>query len=151
MEPPDRGAYPCALMIAPSLARGRLAGFLTATLLAACGAAPEPAGHVHRVTTTVTVTDDGLLPAATVTIPVFSTVVWRNRGTHPLAVKVEATACPSCDTVFGFVTGEDGARSVSLEPGAVATLCFHGQGSFPFVARVGDHEHRGVIEVGGMP
>lgn len=130
----------------------RLLAAACAALLAACGSAPEPEPtHTHRITTTVTVTDEALLPAAAVTIPAFSTVVWRNRTAQDLSIELEAAACPSCETVYGFVAGPNGARAATIGAGAVATLCFHSPGSFPFVARFGSREHRGTVEVGGAP
>lgn len=151
MEPPDPGSYPCTRMVVPPPARRPIAALLTTALLASCGAAPEPIGHVHRFTTMVTVTDQALLPAASVSIPAFSTVVFRNRSAHTMSIEIESAACPSCDTVLGFAAGANGARSTDIAPGAVATLCFHAPGTFPFLAHVGGTEHRGKIEVGGAP
>ena len=118
------------------------------SLAASCSGTPAPAVHEHTITTCVTVTDDALLPAPAVTIPAMSTVVWRNRSANELSIELDSASCPNCDTVFGFVPGEGGARSAKLAPGAVATLCFHALGTFPFVARTGGKEHRGSIEVG---
>lgn len=129
----------------------RAFGLLGLAVAAACGAGPEPKGHVHRFSTTVTVTDDALLPHATVTIPAFSTVVWRNRSAHEMSIELDAATCPSCDTVYGFTAGPSGARAATIAPGAIATLCFHAPGTFPFVARTNGKDLRGAIEVGSAP
>jgi hypothetical protein len=119
--------------------------------LACCTTRPEPAvgagDHVHRITTTVTVTDTAVLPTADVDIPVFSTVVWRNRGTGPMHVAIEAAACGRCETVLGFEPSATGARSLAIAPGSVATICFHERGNFPFVVS-GAGDRRGTIRVG---
>jgi hypothetical protein len=126
--------------------------FVWSALLAACTTRPEPAtgtaDHVHRVTTTITLTDTAVLPSPTVDIPNLSTVVWRNRGTAPVQVEIAATTCGGCETVLGFAPAANGARSVAIAPGCVASICFHVQGSFPFVARSGDRDQRGTIRVG---
>jgi hypothetical protein len=129
--------------------RTSLCSLLLAVPPLGCAAA-EPAPHVvHRHTTAVTVTDYGLLPEPVVLIPPFATVVWRNRGSAPLVLQVEGSACPGCDTVLGFSAASAGARSAAVAPGEVATLCFHDPGAFAFVARLGAIEHHGVIRVGG--
>lgn len=151
MERARSAAYPCGLMAAHFPSACLALGILGLTLAAACGTGPEPKGHVHRFSSTVTVTDDALLPHATVVIPAFSTVVWRNRATKEMAIELEAAACPSCDTVYGFTAGSNGARSATIAPGAIATLCFHAPGTFPFVARTNGKELRGAIEVGSAP
>jgi hypothetical protein len=109
--------------------------------------APGTSDHVHRITTTVTVTDAAVLPTADVDIPVFSTVVWRNRGSSPMHVDIAAAACGRCETVLGFEPTAAGARSLPIAPGSVATICFHERGDFPFVVS-GAREHRGTIRVG---
>lgn len=122
-----------------------------AIALAACTSAPATpvdAPHTHQHTTMVTVTDQALLPSPTVKIPILSTVVWRNRSQAPLRVEVETASCGGCDTVMGFTPGTKGARTAEVAPGAIATLCFHQLGSFPFVAHTGANELRGCIEVG---
>lgn len=146
MDPVPPGSYSCAFMLRPSARR--LVPFAALAWLAACAGSPPPANHSHTITTTVTVTNDALLPGASVAIPAMSTVVWRNRSTNDLEIRLDTVACPQCDTVFGFVPNETSAHSTTIRPGAVATLCFHSPGSFPFVARLGDKEHRGTIEVG---
>jgi hypothetical protein len=128
--------------------------FLVAmALIASCATAPDQplADHVHRITTTVTVTDSAILPAPTVAIPAFSSVVWRNRGSQPLEVSIAATVCGQCETVLGFQNAERGVHSVAIAPGSVASLCFHKAGKFPFVAKVGATEQHGEIVVGGGP
>lgn len=117
-------------------------------LLAACASETPIQDHAHRITTTVTITDSELLPTPTVPIPAFSTVVWRNRSTQPAQIAVTAATCGSCETVMGFAPSEAGARSVAVAPGAVATLCFHQQGHFAFVAKTGASELQGTIVVG---
>ncbi len=74
--------------------------------------------------------------------------MWRNGGGGPLQVDIDAAACGECETVLGFHPGEHGARSVAIAPGSVATICFHDQGVFPFVARLGGNGLRGTIRVG---
>lgn len=125
--------------------------FLATLAFASCATAPEQpqADHSHRITTTVTVTDAALLPAATVAIPAFSSVVWRNRGSQPLEVAIDGTSCGTCETILGFAPAEHGVRSVAIAPGAVASICFHEVGKFPFVTRLGGAERRGEIVVGG--
>lgn len=126
--------------------------FLVAlALVASCAANPGSVDgdHTHRVTTTVTVTDQAILPTANVEIPAFSSVVWRNRGSAPLEVAIEATSCGTCETVLGFAPAAHGVRSVAIAPGSVATICFHEVGRFPFVTRIGSDERRGEIVVGG--
>lgn len=147
MEPVPPGSYSCTPMPGPTLRRLLpLATF--GWFAAACADTPPPANHSHTITTTVTVTNDGLLPGAAVTIPAMSTVVWRNRSTSDLVIELETVACPQCDTVFGFTPNADHAHSTTIHPGAIATLCFHSPGSFPFVARLGGTQHRGTVEVG---
>lgn len=125
--------------------------FLVAlALVASCAAtADHSADHTHRITTTVTVTDAAILPTAEVEIPVFSSVVWRNRGSAPLEVAIEATSCGTCETVLGFAPADHGVRSVAIAPGSVATICFHELGRFAFVTKIGGNERRGEIVVGG--
>lgn len=118
-------------------------------LLAACASPAPIQDHTHRITTTVTITDAALLPAATVPIPVFSTVVWRNRSSAPAEIAVTAATCGTCETVMGFAPGDGGARSVAVAPGAVATLCFHQPGSYPFTASTGGQQLQGTIVVRG--
>lgn len=122
------------------------------TMLAACSAPPEQTptvgAHDHRVATLVTFTPNGLSPGPEVHIPPMSTVVWRNQLDEPLDIDVVAASCPSCETVYGFVAGHEGAGCRSVGPGAVASLCFHQQGRFPFVGRAGHRELRGTIVVG---
>jgi hypothetical protein len=109
----------------------------------------SPMDHGHRFTTTVTVTDTELRPAPSIDIPAFSTVVWRNRSSQPLQVEVDAVTCGSCETVLGFQPSDAGARSLTIAPGSVATLCFHAAGRFHYVAHVGSNDLDGSIEVGG--
>ena len=127
--------------------------FLAVLAIVASCASPEPprADHVHRFTTTVTVTDGAILPAADFTIPAFSSVVWRNRGSAPLEVTIQAASCGTCETVLGFQPQPQGVRSVAIQPGAVASICFHTVGKFPFAAKVGDREQRGAITVAEAP
>ena len=122
--------------------------FTPLLLLAACASEPPIQDHTHRITTTVTITDTQLLPMPTVPIPVFSTVVWRNRSSQPVQIAVLAATCGKCETVMGFAPAEDGARSVAVAPGAVATLCFHQQGNFVFAAKSDANELQGTIVVG---
>ncbi len=126
----------------------RIASSLPFLLLAACASEAPIQDHTHRITTTVSITDTALMPGAVVPIPVFSTVVWRNRSTRPAEIAVTAATCGSCETVMGFTPADDGARSVAIEPGAVATLCFHQEGHFNFVAKTGAKELQGTIVVG---
>ena len=133
----------------PRSRRCRLASF-GLILAAGCASAPDettPRAHVHRVTTTVSVTDDALLPRADVHIPNASTIVWRNRGTAPLHVDIDIVTCGGCETVMGFHGDPTGAHSTEVAPGAIATICFHKLGTFAYRARIGDHEHRGTITV----
>ena len=124
-------------------------------LLGGCASVPmestPPPPHVHRITTTVSVTDDALLPHADVRIPNASTIVWRNRGSAPLHVDIDIVTCGGCETVMGFHGDPTGAHSTDVAPGAIATICFHQLGTFPFRARIGDHEHRGTITVAEAP
>lgn len=144
--------FPLALRAeAPRLASLPLGLFL----FGACASAPTesapPPPHVHRITTTVSVTDDALLPDADVRIPNASTVVWRNRGSAPLHVDIDIVTCGGCETVMGFHGDPTGAHSTDVAPGAIATICFHQLGTFAFRARIGDHEHRGTITVAEAP
>lgn len=144
--------FPLALRAAAR----RLAGLpLALFLLGGCASAPTesaaPAPHVHRITTTVSVTDDALLPRADVRIPNASTIVWRNRGNTPLHVDIDIVTCGGCETVMGFHGDPTGAHSTDIAPGAIATICFHQLGTFPFRARIGGHEHRGTITVTEAP
>jgi hypothetical protein len=124
---------------------------LLAAAVAACAAAPPPVAiaHQHRVATTVTVTDDAILPAARVVIPRMSSLVWRNAGSAPLEVSIAAATCGGCDTVFGFRPVAEGSRCTAIAPGAVAAICFHEDGTFPFTARSGGRERTGEVVVGG--
>lgn len=132
-----------------------LLGLLIGLLLGGCASTPTapaaPAPHVHRITTTVSVTDDALLPHADVRIPNASTIVWRNRGSAPLHVDIDIVTCGGCETVMGFHGDPTGAHSTDVAPGAIATICFHQLGTFAFRARIGDHEHRGTITVAEAP
>ncbi|MBL8756237.1 MAG: hypothetical protein JNK15_23280 [Planctomycetes bacterium] len=101
------------------------------------------------MTTTVTVTEAGVMPLADVRIPAFSTVVWRNAASVPLRIAIDAAACPDCETVLGFAGSAAGAHAAAVAPGQVATLCFHDAGTFPFVLQLGGREHRGTIVVEG--
>lgn len=103
--------------------------------------------HVHRITTTVSISDAAVLPHVDEIIPVLSTVVWRNQGQAPLRIDVQAVSCGKCETVLGFRTAAHGAQSVAIAPGAVATLCFHELGVFPYTAQIGGVTHRGTISV----
>jgi hypothetical protein len=122
-------------------------------LLAACATPPvaSSAPHQHLHTTTVTIDERGLMPASEVHVPVFSTVVWRNRRSEPATIDVAATACPECETVLGFTAAPDGAHSSAIAPDGLATLCFHTAGTFAFVVKVGASEQRGTIVVEGTP
>jgi hypothetical protein len=127
---------------------------LSVLAVAAIGAGcatPAHEPHEHTITTTITVTDDAVLPQAVVPIPVVSSLVWRNRGTAPLEVSIRMTTCGGCETVMGFRAVADGARAMEIAPGAIATICFHERGAFPFVARIGGAEYRGEIRVGDAP
>lgn len=126
---------------------------LALLLFSASCSSPPPAvaDHRHRTTTTLTITAAAVLPMATVTIPAWSSVVWRNRGDQPLEVSIRAAACPACETVMGFAAAADGARSIAIAPGAVASICFHDVGTFPFVATLGGVTHRGEIRVAEAP
>lgn len=128
-----------------------LAGALA--LAAACSSgAPVAAGlHQHATAVTVIVTEGGLLPAATVRIPEFATVVWRNDTKAPMQVDVEAASCGWCETVFGFTDVAGSARAVAVPAGGVATLCFHAPGTHAFLVDLGSVRLRGVVEVGGAP
>ena len=126
----------------------RIAPSLPFLLLAACASEAPIQDHSHRITTTVTITDRALLPAATVPIPLCSTVVWRDRSTQPAHIAVTAATCGSCETVMGFTPSDDGARSIAVAPGSVATLCFHQKGSFVFKAKTDATELQGTIVVG---
>ncbi|MEO6593966.1 MAG: hypothetical protein ABIP94_04360 [Planctomycetota bacterium] len=121
----------------------------TALTVPACQNSSPPAVHTHRFTATVTVTDTALLPEAAVEIPVFATVVWRNRGSAPAVIDVDTPSCPDCDTVLGFTPTDHGTHTAKVDPGDVVTLCFHTAGVVPFVARIGSAEHRGTVLVGG--
>ena len=122
---------------------------LSLAIAAACSAPPGIDGHRHRHTVTLTIADQAMFPAAEVTIPAFATVVWRNGGTLPIVVEVEAAACNACETVLGFAPTDQGVRSVSIPPQGVATLCFHEAGRFAFLARGNGADQHGIIVVGG--
>ena len=117
--------------------------------LAACAAAPTGDPHRHRHTVTLTISDAAVLPAPTVAVPTFATVVWRNSGTSPIEIEVAAATCNECDTVLGFVATDHGVRSVSIPPQGVATHCFHHAGEFAFTTRGNGTEQHGTIQVGG--
>jgi hypothetical protein len=54
--------------------------------------------------------------------------------------------------VLGFAPGPNGARSLPIAPGGIATLCFHDAGTFPFTARLGGVTvHTGSITVQEEP
>lgn len=120
-------------------------------LAVACSSAPAADGHRHRHTVTLTVGEQALLPSAEVAIPAFATVVWRNGGTAPIVVEVDAAACNACETVLGFAATEQGVRSVRIPPQGVATLCFHDAGRFSFRALGNGGDQHGTIVVGGAP
>lgn len=103
------------------------------------------------MTTTVSVGNRGVAPHADVHIPVLSTLVWRNLGDAPLTVEIELTTCGKCETVLGFSPGPNGAKSLPIAPGAVATICFHQVGTFPYTVRLGESEHRGSVTVQEEP
>lgn len=97
----------------------------------------------------VTVTDVAVLPSPHLAIPMLSSVLWRNRGSQPLEVTIHAKTCGGCETVLGFAPAGDSACAHAIAPGSFASICFHEAGTFPFVAKIGDHEQRGEIVVGG--
>lgn len=133
---------------------GRAGLFLALASWSACAGAPpplEPPTHQHRVTTTVSIGSSGVAPRAQVQIPVLSTIVWRNLGAEPLTVEIQLATCGRCETVLGFAPGPNGARSLPIAPGGIATLCFHDAGTFPFTARLGDTVHTGSITVQEEP
>ena len=111
---------------------------------------PQPTGlsHRHRITTTLTVTADSVLPASEIRIPVMSTLVWRNRTDLPLQIDIASAACNQCDTVLGFTKVGTGARAIALAPGGIATLCFHDAGVFAYTTQSGDRVLEGTIAVG---
>lgn len=133
---------------------GRAGLFLALAFWSACAEAPPPLDppiHQHRVTTTVSIGDGGVAPRADVRIPVLSTIVWRNLGAAPATIEIELATCGRCETVLGFAPGPNGARSLPIAPGGIATLCFHDTGTFPFTARLGDTVHTGSITVQEEP
>ncbi|MFO1032121.1 MAG: hypothetical protein U1F60_13670 [Planctomycetota bacterium] len=133
---------------------GRAGLFFSLASWSGCASAPpplEPPTHQHRVTTTVSIGDHGVAPRAEVQIPVLSTIVWRNLGAAPATVEIELTTCGRCETVLGFAPGPNGARSLPIAPGGIATICFHETGTFPFTARLGDTVHTGSITVQEEP
>lgn len=133
---------------------GRAGLLLSLASWSACVDAPptlEPPTHQHRVTTTVSIGDQGVAPRAEVRIPVLSTIVWRNLGAAPALVEIELATCGRCETVLGFAPGPNGARSLPIAPGGIATICFHDAGTFPFTARLGDTVHTGSITVQEEP
>lgn len=123
---------------------------LAAFTFAACAGRPA-APHVHVHATVVTVSDAGLQPAATVSIPTYATVVWRNGGNAPLQVDIDAAICGDCETVVGFRPRPPGSQAPAIPAGGVATMCFHDAGTFAFTATLADRTHRGTITVGGAP
>ncbi|MBP8302267.1 MAG: hypothetical protein KA020_18020 [Planctomycetes bacterium] len=133
-------------MFSPGILR-----LVSLVLLAGCAATPPIHPHRHRSTATVTLTNTAVLPTPHVSIPAFATIVWRNGGTTPIQIEVQKAVCNECDTVLGFLPDPLGARSVVLAPQGVATLCFHDEGEFAFVARGAGTEQRGVIHVGAHP
>lgn len=129
---------------------GRAGLFFALASWSACAGTPPPI-HQYRVTTTVSIGSFGVAPRTDVQIPVLSTVVWRNLGAAPVTVEIELATCGRCETVLGFAPGPNGARSVPIAPGGIATLCFHDAGTFPFTARLGDTVHTGTITVQEEP
>ncbi|MEZ6038402.1 MAG: hypothetical protein R3F29_13040 [Planctomycetota bacterium] len=128
----------------------RLALTALAAAVAACSSAPPqpPApNRPHLHTATVSITGEALLPAAKVSVPAMSTVVFRNRTAQPFAVDIDQVVCQRCDTVLGFEPAGGGARCDTGAAHGVATLCFHDPGTFPFVVTVGDRTFDGIVEV----
>jgi hypothetical protein len=64
-----------------------------------------------------------------------------------MAIEVEGAPCNECDTVLGFAAAGNGSRAVAIQPGEVATLCFHEAGTFAFKVRVDATERQGLVLV----
>jgi hypothetical protein len=136
----------------PPLRPRRWSASALAVLAAACAAAPPAApSHLHAHARTLTVTDAAILPGPDVRIPAFATVVWRNGGSTPMQVALDAAPCRECATVLGFAAADGGAATGPIAPQDIAALCFHEPGEFAFVVRRGAVAHRGTIAVGGRP
>jgi hypothetical protein len=138
-------------MPGPTSPRLTTALLVPAAVLAGCAASPPTAQHSHQHTVTVTVTETGIAPAPDVTIPVFSTVVWRNLAAVPVRVELAAAPCHACATVLNFDVVTEGSRSQPIPPQGIAALCFHEPGDFGYVVHVGNAERRGQVHVEAAP
>lgn len=120
-------------------------------LLAACAAAPLPqTPHVSSLT--VSASENGLRPAGDVAIEQFGTVVFRNarrQGAIEVAIEREFAPSANCSTTLQFAAKGDQSVSLPLDPGGVATLCFHEPGTFPFEIATPEGPLRGTVVVGG--
>ncbi len=141
---------------------------LTLLALAACSATPmaEPprgaadTAHAHLASAFVLLDGStrGLGPSASLRMDQEpfaklhrgETLFFRNPDpSRFLQVRIDGDfrGCAQCVTVTGFACLEDGAQSRAIEPGGIATLCFHDAGRFEVQIRGGAADLGGVLEV----
>lgn len=77
-------------------------------------------------------------------------VFFRNPDTAKFVqVRIDGdfAGCAHCVTVTGFACLKDGAISRAIEPGGVASVCFHKPGRFQLLVEADGHSSSGVLEV----
>jgi len=121
-----------------------------ALLLAGCSSAPVPE-HVDTAALTLTFTLDGVLPGRDIRLPGGGTVVFRSALPKGMDLLIEIErplgTCSGCATTMGFTAAGGCAVSQPLPNNGLAARCFHDAGDFGYVARAGDQEWRGTIQV----
>lgn len=122
----------------------------TAGLLV-CACAGVPAAHPDRSeSATITIEDGRLRPSPVVHVRPSGTVVFRPaRGTGPIEVTVSRPLAPSlaCATMLGFAAEGNVSVARGVAPPSFVSLCFHEQGTFPFVVRTEGKELHGTVRV----
>jgi hypothetical protein len=83
-------------------------------------------------------------------LPAGTTVFFRNpdpRSFSVVRVGGDFSGCAGCVTVTGFACMKKGATSQAIQPGGLASLCFHEPGRFPVEVLCAAGTLRGTIEV----
>lgn len=158
-----------SLTMKPTRSRRFCAGVLplaAATLIAACSTAREdladPSVPRHRVDSPrVLVLGPamaGFQPGAAsrpdqkpvTTLTAGEVVFFRNPDAAQFVqVRIDGdfAGCAQCVTVTGFACLKDGAISRAIEPGGVASVCFHEPGRFQVLVEAQGKTISGVLEV----
>lgn len=87
---------------------------------------------------------------AVASIPVGGTVLFRNADPTAfiqLSVHGDFASCAPCATVTAFQCLAHGALAGCIQPGGVATLCFHAPGRYPIRVAGGSQTLKGYVDV----